>query len=425
MAFAISETELDKVIAQVEQELTGLIKSEAGILAKGEGSGPPPSEEGSASSASGGGESDPASAGGPPSDGGGDGDMPPAAAGGDAPPSAPASAAPAAGPDAAAGGVAPDEQAVVDEPDVQALQAEMLQMPPKHLEAVFLASKAALEQMAAGAPGAGASAPAPAPAGAGAPPMGGAAPSPSPAAAPSPSPAGAPPFGKAELGGQPIPPTYIGGDPKAASAGTKPGEQNSKLGGQPIPPTSIAGSPQNASASTGTTQHAAPPAIDKGEESGSASGSASSSASKDPNGRQGNGGLNALHAAMKGEQGQEISTDARANGGAVSKSEEVNDLRKHVADLETVIEHFLAAPLRKSMSGVSQLEYVSPRGTASAPAGRPEVSERVANLSKSEITAILTKKTASPTLAKADRQKVNGYFDGTEPLSGIAHLLSE
>jgi hypothetical protein len=198
---------------------------------------------------------------------------------------------------------------------------------------------------------------------------------------------------KAELGGQQIPPTSIAATPSGTNKGAN-----------AVPVTHIGKDPKNASADTGTTQHAAAPAI-KGEES-------SVSASK-----------SGLPPAFKGEKGQEVSVDSRAIGGAVSKSEsgELVELRKHVSDLESVVEAFLAAPLRKSMSGVSQLEYVSPRstGSTSSPA---QVSDRVQSLSKGEITAILSKKTAGP-LSKADRQNINGWYEGTVDLKGIAHLL--
>jgi hypothetical protein len=44
-------------------------------------------------------------------------------------------------------------------------------------------------------------------------------------------------------------------------------------------------------------------------------------------------------------------------------------------------------------------------------------------MTKGEVTAKLKAVTASPTLAKSDRQLVNGFYDGRISLDQIAHLL--
>ena len=152
----ISDDELEAILAEVENDLTQVLKSESENLAKAVGD-----------------ENDPDAGAPPPA-----GDAP--APGGEASPeaSAPPDAAPSAPPEDSASpaappaeeGSAPADPAAEQGPmDVEGLKAEYSQLPPEELKMHYLAAKAAMFEVMQGAGGAAPGAPAPAP-GAGAPP---------------------------------------------------------------------------------------------------------------------------------------------------------------------------------------------------------------------------------------------------------------
>jgi hypothetical protein len=118
----------------------------------------------------------------------------------------------------------------------------------------------------------------------------------------------------------------------------------------------------------------------------SASASASKSASK-----------SASPAAKK-----EMSHSA-SEGSHVSKSE--IDALNQKLDVALKAVEFLTRPMRKAVT-----EFASEEKPA-------------LNLNKNEITAKLKVVTASPTLAKSDRQLINGFYDGRIAVDQIAHLL--
>lgn len=109
-----------------------------------------------------------------------------------------------------------------------------------------------------------------------------------------------------------------------------------------------------------------------------------------------------------------------ANGGGkssavkVTKSEDVAKMEKmeQTVDALTKAVTLLAAPVRKAITSVAQL-----------PKPGTETGKDVTYLSKSEVTAKLTEKTRDPSLSKADRALVNGFYCGRVDLSKIAHLL--
>lgn len=92
-----------------------------------------------------------------------------------------------------------------------------------------------------------------------------------------------------------------------------------------------------------------------------------------------------------------------SEGSSVSKSE--IDALNQKLDVALKAVEFLTRPMRKAVT-----EFASDE-------------KPVLNLSKNEITAKLKAVTASPTLAKSDRQLINGFYDGRIAVDQIAHLL--
>jgi len=141
-------------------------------------------------------------------------------------------------------------------------------------------------------------------------------------------------------------------------------------------------------------------------------------------------GMPSMAPAMKGEM-----KASPANGGGktsaikVGKSEtnedslmkaedkkQMDDLKAQVEGLTKAVTLLAGAPLRKAVTNISHM----PKNDGSADAaGKKDVSK----LSKSEITAKLSEKTREPTLAKKDREAINGFYDGRYSLDKIAHLL--
>lgn len=92
-----------------------------------------------------------------------------------------------------------------------------------------------------------------------------------------------------------------------------------------------------------------------------------------------------------------------SEGSSVSKSE--IDALNQKLDVALKAVEFLTRPMRKAVT-----EFASEEKPA-------------LNLSKNEITAKLKAVTASPALAKSDRQLINGFYDGRVAVDQIAHLL--
>lgn len=102
--------------------------------------------------------------------------------------------------------------------------------------------------------------------------------------------------------------------------------------------------------------------------------------------------------AMKKEMSHSAS-----EGSSISKSE--IDALNQKLDVALKAVEFLTRPMRKAVTEFATEE-------------KPAL-----NLSKNEITAKLKAVTASPTLAKSDRQLINGFYDGRIAVDQIAHLL--
>lgn len=79
-----------------------------------------------------------------------------------------------------------------------------------------------------------------------------------------------------------------------------------------------------------------------------------------------------------------------------------------------------AKPLRKSMEGISEISFVPRDGVPQDPA-RAHLAA-VQKMSATEIAAVLNQKI--PTLAKAEQEKVIGFYEGRLKVSNIAHLLA-
>jgi len=182
----IKDSEVKKILAEVETEIGALLKSESDRLAKGHEESP---GEGSASEGSAGGPPEGSlsappgpedTSGAPPMDGSG---APPVDDGSGAPPMDPS-----APPDGAVPppGAFQDPAADQGPVDPEMLMAEYAKLPPEELKVHYMAAKAALAQVMGGDPdGQGAIAPPP---------------SPSPAGPPSPSPSPSPaPLAQAEV----------------------------------------------------------------------------------------------------------------------------------------------------------------------------------------------------------------------------------
>lgn len=92
-----------------------------------------------------------------------------------------------------------------------------------------------------------------------------------------------------------------------------------------------------------------------------------------------------------------------SEGSSISKSE--LDAVNAKLDVALKAVEFLTRPMRKAVTEFATEE-------------KPAL-----NLSKNEITAKLKVITASPALAKSDRQLINGFYDGRIAVDQIAHLL--
>ncbi len=73
--------------------------------------------------------------------------------------------------------------------------------------------------------------------------------------------------------------------------------------------------------------------------------------------------------------------------------------------------------MRKSISGISDIGYIAKPGTSSSTAD-------LSGLSKSEITARLNVATARKDLTKSDREAINRFVVGSEPIETVAKFLT-
>jgi hypothetical protein len=98
-----------------------------------------------------------------------------------------------------------------------------------------------------------------------------------------------------------------------------------------------------------------------------------------------------------------------------SLSKENEELKKNVAELVNAMASFVTkkAPARKA---VTELQYLNK--------SEEEVKvEAEKQLTKSEITQILSKKAQEPTLTKSDREAIDKYYLGRGGIESIRHLL--
>ena len=99
-----------------------------------------------------------------------------------------------------------------------------------------------------------------------------------------------------------------------------------------------------------------------------------------------------------------------SSSGEGSKEESVkkSELDAVNAKLDVALKavEFLTRPMRKAVTEFAVTE-----------------TKAATSMTKNEVTAKLKAVTASPTLAKSDRQLVNGFYDGRISLDQIAHLL--
>lgn len=100
---------------------------------------------------------------------------------------------------------------------------------------------------------------------------------------------------------------------------------------------------------------------------------------------------------------EESSKEGSKEESSVKKSE--LDAVNAKLDVALKAVEFLTRPMRKAVTEFAVTEA------------------KVPSMTKSEVTAKLKEVTASPTLAKSDRQLVNGFYDGRISLDQIAHLL--
>lgn len=109
----------------------------------------------------------------------------------------------------------------------------------------------------------------------------------------------------------------------------------------------------------------------------------------------------------------ELETKSKELEGAKKENE---DLKKNVEELVAALNDFMTkkGPTRKA---ITSIEYVK----------KSEVEDKKAEkeLTKSEITAILTRKAADPSLSKTDREAINKYYLKGASLEVVKHLLTQ
>lgn len=366
----IKQSELESLLAEVEQEIGQILKSESDKLVKahpgeetsGEeepdmsatddsgddsGSAPPAGDE----SAPAGGPPGDVSAGGPPADAG----SPPVDA------SAPPAGDPMSDP---AAGAAGDPAAESGPMDMDALAAEYAKLPPEELKMHYLAAKQAIFQMMGG--GADPSAD---PASAGAPPMDAGSP---PPASPSPSPS-APPAMKMELSSiQPSGKVSDGEDKLAAV------QQSGKVsnGEDKLASVSLKGKITSKEELNWNKQP----------------GGAVAGIGGKPNGENPLG---------KSEKDAEIEL----------LKAQVEEQNKALESLVNIVGVVLSKPERKAITGISFIKKSEDQG-GSEP-------------SREQVKAKLNEVAKNPKLSKSDRLAIDKYTVGSIGYDGVKHLLTD
>lgn len=111
-------------------------------------------------------------------------------------------------------------------------------------------------------------------------------------------------------------------------------------------------------------------------------------------------------AAKERSASREKSASAPAEKSAGSFSKNELDAVNAKLDVALKAVEFLTRPMRKAVTEFAVTE-----------------TKAASSMTKGEVTAKLKEVTASPTLAKSDRNLVNGFYDGRVSLDQIAHLL--
>jgi hypothetical protein len=98
---------------------------------------------------------------------------------------------------------------------------------------------------------------------------------------------------------------------------------------------------------------------------------------------------------------------------------EVDMLKKSVKLLTDALETVTNAPLRKSVTRYENgIAYIPYQGAVVAPDHKP-LKKSMKELSKAEIHQKLIEVTADPTLAKSDRELINGYYSRSVALDKL------
>jgi hypothetical protein len=138
--------------------------------------------------------------------------------------------------------------------------------------------------------------------------------------------------------------------------------------------------------------------------------------------------LDAKGAAQQAEAPAPAMTKSETEVSVEVKSEETDLLKSEIAAKDAKIEE-----LKKTLDGVT--EILTKMSKRSAPVGKAitsldvvakseNVQAEAKTFTKSEITQILTKKAADPTLTKSDRDAINAYYGtGQVSIEKISHLL--
>lgn len=129
---------------------------------------------------------------------------------------------------------------------------------------------------------------------------------------------------------------------------------------------------------------------------------------------------------MSAEKSKEASASKESSKEELSKSEndkEIDNLKKKIDEqdkamvaLAEAVDKVIAQPIRKSIKGISDLNFV------------PKTEDKDVNkklLSKTEINAKLCERVRDPKLSKKDRELVNDYCVGNITFEKIEHLLKD
>jgi hypothetical protein len=108
----------------------------------------------------------------------------------------------------------------------------------------------------------------------------------------------------------------------------------------------------------------------------------------------------------------------KPEGTPLAKSEDAQKIEKLEHGLNKAMRaiEILSTPMRKSLTGT---DFVPKPGAGEKPLRKAE------QMSKTEITQVLTAKAADPKLSKADRDQINQYMFGVAELKDIQHLLEQ